>query len=200
MATVESEPLLQPFESCDRLFTAADLELLPTDLPSGPIDYELDNGRLVFVMVPPGDLHGAVQSNIATELKVQGERRGHGKARTEVGIVLWRNPDRVVGADIAFIANKSLPIQRTSEGYLETVPELVVEIRSKNDSLKYVERKVRDYLKAGVQIVWVPDSTALTVTVHTTANEPTVYAKNDTLQLPDLIPDFSMAVAEVFRE
>jgi Uma2 family endonuclease len=200
MATVESEPLLQPFESCDRLFTAADLELLPTDLPSGPIDYELDNGRLVFVMVPPGDLHGAVQSNIATELKVQGERRGHGKARTEVGIVLWRNPDRVVGADIAFIANKSLPIHRTSEGYLETVPELVVEIRSKNDSLKYVERKVRDYLKAGVQIVWVPDSTALTVTVHTTANEPTVYAKNDTLQLPDLIPDFSMAVAEVFRE
>ncbi len=65
------------------------------------------------------------------------------KARTEVGIVLWRNPDRVVGADVVFVAKKSLPIQRTKEGYLETIPELVVEIRSKNDSLKYVERKVR---------------------------------------------------------
>ena len=87
MAIVEEDMLVQPAQ---RLFTAADLEALPTDLPSGPIDYELDNGRLVFIIVPPGDLHGAVQSNIVTELKVQGERKGHGKARTEVGILLWR--------------------------------------------------------------------------------------------------------------
>ncbi len=200
MAIVESEPLLQPFEVCTRLFTAADLELLPTDLPSGPIDYELDNGRLVFIMVPPGDLHGAVQSNIVTELKIQGERRGHGKARTEVGIVLWRNPDRVVGADIAFVAKKSLPIQRTKEGYLETIPELVVEIRSTNDSLKYVERKVQHYLKAGVEIVWVADWSARTVTAHTGTGEPAVYGESDTLRLPTLIPDFSMPVADVFRE
>ena len=92
MAIVEMEPLVQPAQ---RFLTAADLETFPTELPSGPIDYELDNGRLVFIIVPPGDLHGAVQSNIATELKIQGERKGHGKARTEVGIVLWRNPDRV---------------------------------------------------------------------------------------------------------
>ena len=60
MAIVENEPLLEPFESCSRLFTVEDLELLPTDLPSGPIDFDLDNGRLVFIMVPPGNLHGAV--------------------------------------------------------------------------------------------------------------------------------------------
>jgi Uma2 family endonuclease len=200
MAIVESEPLLQPFENCDRLFTAADLKLLPTDLPSGPIDYELDNGRLVFITVPPGDLHGAVQSNIATELKIQGERRGYGKARTEVGIVLWRNPDRVVGADVAFVAKKSLPICRTSEGYLETIPELVVEIRSKNDSLEYVQRKVQHYLKAGVEIVWVAEPTSRTVTAHAATGEPIVYSEGNTLQLPELIPEFSMPVAEVFRE
>jgi len=200
MATIDIEPLVQPFEVCTRLFTAADLEQLPTDLPSGPIEYELDNGRLVFIMVPPGDLHGAVQSNIATELKMQGERKGHGKARTEVGIVLWRNPDRVVGADVVFVAKKSLPIQRTKEGYLETIPELVVEIRSKNDSLKYIERKVIHYLKAGVEIVWVADWTARTVTAYTAAGEPAVYGESDTLRLPALIPDFSLQVADVFRE
>lgn len=200
MATIESEPLLQPFEACPRLFTAADLEQLPTDLPSGPIDYELDNGRLVFIMVPPGDLHGAVQSNIATELKIQGERQGHGKARTEVGIVLWRDPDRVVGADVVFVAKKSLPIRRTSEGYLETIPELVVEIRSKNDSLKYIERKVRDYLKAGAQVVWVPDWTTQTVTEHAANGEPKVYGMSDTLLLPSIIPGFSLPVADVFQE
>lgn len=200
MAIVESESLPQPFEVCPRLFTAADLEALPSDLPSGPIDYELDNGRLVFIMVPPGDTHGAAQSNIATQLKIQGEFKNFGKARTEVGVVLWRNPDRVVTPDVLFISKKSLPISKSPEGYLETIPELVVEIRSKNDSLKYVQRKVQHYLKAGVEIVWIVDPTSMTITAHTATGEPLIYQQTDTLQLPGLIPDFSMPVTEVFRD
>jgi Uma2 family endonuclease len=200
MATVESEPLLQPFEACARLFTAADLEHMPADLPSGPIDFELDNGRLVPIMVPPGNPHGAAQLRIGTQLMIQGELKGQGQARTEVGVILWRNPDRVVTPDVLFVTNKSLPIRTSPEGYLETIPELVVEIRSKNDSLKYVERKVRDYLKSGVQIVWVADSTMRTVTVHSASGEPKVYGTADTLQLPGLIPGFSMPVADVLRE
>ena len=110
-----------------RLLTVEDLAALPTDLPSGPVDYELDNGRIV-IMAPPGDLHGASQSNIATELKIQGERRGHGKARTEVGVILRRNPDHVLCPDALFVANHNLPLRCSKEGYLETIPDLVVEI------------------------------------------------------------------------
>jgi Uma2 family endonuclease len=198
MATIDSEPLLQPFDVCTRLFIAADLARMPSDLPSGPIDFELDNGRLVPIMVPPGNLHGAAQLRIGTQLMIQGELKGHGKARTEVGVILWKNPDRVVTPDVLFVTNMSLPIRTSREGYLETIPDLVVEIRSKNDSIKYVQRKVRDYLKAGVQVVWVPDSTTQTVTVHLAAGEPKVYSDRDILQLPGLIPDFSMPVADVF--
>ena len=200
MSIAEPEVTVEPlFQPTARLFLVADLEALPTELPSGPIDYELDNGRLIFV-VPPGDLHGAVQSNIATELKVQGERKGHGKTRTEVGVVLWRKPDCVLTPDVLFIAKKSLPIRRSGEGYLETVPELVVEIRSKNDSLKYVQRKVQLYLKAGVEIVWVADPASITVTEHTATGEPAVYCEGDMLELASLIPGFSMSVADVFQE
>jgi Uma2 family endonuclease len=200
MTAIDTEPLLQPFEICPRFFTVADLEHMPSDLPSGPIDFELDNGRLVPIMVPPGNLHGAAQLRIGTQLMIQGEMKGHGQARTEVGVVLWRNPDRVVTPDVLFVANRSLPIRTSPQGYLETIPDLVVEIRSKNDSLKYIERKVRDYLKAGVQIVWVPDATTQTVTIHSAIGEPTVFCVADTLQLPGLIPDFSMPVADAFRE
>ena len=200
MATVDGEPLVQPFEVCTRLFTAADLERMPSDLPSGPIDFELDNGRLVPLMVPPGNLHGATQLRIGTQLMVQGELKGHGKARTEVGVILWRNPDRVVTPDVLFIANKSLPIRTSPEGYIESIPELVVEVRSKNDSQKYVERKVRHYLKAGVEVVWVPDSTVKTVTVHLQIGEPKVYRESDTLELPGLVPEFSMRVGDAFSE
>ena len=84
-----------------KLLTAADLEALPSELPSGTVLYELHHGVLV-VMPPHGDIHGAVESNLATELKGQGDLRGHGKARCGgVGIVLARNPDHVYGAEAA---------------------------------------------------------------------------------------------------
>lgn len=150
-------------------------------------------------MVPPGDLHGSVQGNIVTELKIQGERRGHGKARSEVGIILWRDPDRVVGADAAFIANPSLPIVRSPEGYLETKPDLVVEVKSKNDSGPYVKRKVDDYLNSGVKVVWVADPENGTVTVHKPNAEPRVYGGGDKLAC-EFIPSFKLIVDEIFGD
>jgi Uma2 family endonuclease len=200
MSIVENDPALQPFYVVPRLFTVADLEELPAELPSGPIDYELDNGRLVFIMVPPGDIHGAAQSNIVTQLKVQGELKGHGKARTEVGVVLWRDPDRVVTPDVLFIANKSMPIRRSPEGYLETIPELVVEVRSKNDSGPFIERKVEHYLKAGVEIIWVIDTTTKAVAIHRSSAPRAILDEADTLELPNLIPGFTLPVAEIFRD
>jgi Uma2 family endonuclease len=63
-----------------RLLTAADLETFPTELPSGSVDYELDNGRLVLTMAPPGDAHGAAQLNIGACLKFLGEFKGYGQS------------------------------------------------------------------------------------------------------------------------
>src|SRR5579864_6201248 len=95
----------------ERLLTAADLAALPEELPSGPVLYELDNGRLI-IMPPPGDIHGSTEHKFAGHFFMQGEMRGLGKSRCgEVGIILWRDPDRVVGADAVFIANRSLPLR-----------------------------------------------------------------------------------------
>lgn len=183
----------------ERLLTVADLAALPDELPSGPVRYELDNGRLL-IMPPAGDIHGATESNLVTELKIQGERRGLGKVRSgEVGIVLWRNPDRVVGADAIFVAKESLPIQLSKEGYLETIPDLVVEVRSKNDSKPEVRAKVKDYLKAGVRVIWVVDPKKQTVTAYRQGRKPQVFKTKDTLTVEDVIPGFHMLVAEVFR-
>ncbi|MGV3723633.1 MAG: Uma2 family endonuclease [Actinomycetota bacterium] len=171
---------------------------MPSELPSGPVLYELDNGRLIK-MSPPGDLHGAVELTITAELKFQGDRAGHGKARCgEVAVVLWRNPDRVVGADVVFIANSSLPIRRSPEGYLETIPDLVVKVVSKIDTRPYVARKVEDYLEAGVRVVWVADPDDETVTVHGAGAAPRVLRGDDTLTVEKLIPGFRLRVADAF--
>jgi Uma2 family endonuclease len=185
--------------SYERQLTIADLAALPEELPSGPVRYELDNGKLV-IMPPPGDIHCAVEANFAADLKLRGERRGLGKVRSgEVGIVLWRNPDRVVGADVVFIAKSSLPIRLSPEGYLETIPDLVVEVRSKNDSFKKLSGKVKDYLKAGVKVVWLADPGDRTVTAYRRGRRPKVFGEKDTLILEDMLPGFQVTVAALFE-
>jgi Uma2 family endonuclease len=182
-----------------RLFTAADLAVFPTHLPSGDVDYELDQGRLI-VMVPPGELHGSVQALIAAELVNQGQRKRYGRAYSEVGIVLSHNPDTVLGADLAFIGKSKLPVRKSREGYLETIPDLVVEIRSKNDSHAELERKAGEYLAAGVEIVLLVDPDAKTIADHRAGAEPRVYLASETLALDELIPGFRLNLAECFSD
>jgi Uma2 family endonuclease len=184
--------------SSNRLLTIADLAVLPSQLPTGPVQYELDHGRLL-IMAPPGNEHGAVESNLVTELKIQGDRHGFGKVRSgDVGIVLGRNPDHVVGADIVFVCTTSLPIRVTKEGYLETIPDLIVEVRSKNDTTREINDKVKDYLDAGVRVVWVPDSKDRTLTVFQKGQAPQVLREDDMLTAEDVIPDFQLRVSESF--
>ncbi len=192
-------PRRPPVDCTPRLLTAADLAALPSELPSGTVLYELDNGRLL-VLPPHGDIHGAVASNPGAALKYQGEFRRRGKARSGVGVILWRNPDRLVGADAVFIANRSLPIRESPEGYLETIPDLVVEVRSKNDTLPAVQRKVDDCLAAGVRVVWIADPAARTVTAHRRDVEPRVFGENDTLTVEDVIPGFELPVRDALQE
>ena len=179
-----------------RLLTVADLAALPTSLPSGDVRYELDDGRLI-IMPPPGDIHARRQAKIITYLDTQGEEKGHGEVRGEVGIILRRNPDRVPGADAAFILSESLPVRRSKEGYLETIPELVVEVRSKNDSTNEVRAKKEEYFDAGVKLVWVIDPDDRTVTAHQPGQPAHVFAEADTLTCP-LIPGFAVPVAKLF--
>jgi Uma2 family endonuclease len=136
-----------------KLLTAADLAALSTSLPSGDDRYKLDDGRLV-VMPPPGDIHARRQAKVISYLMTEAEDRlKPGEVRGEVGIILRRNQDRVVGADGAFILARSLPVVRSKEGFLEKVPELVIEVRSKNDTSPEVAGNTQEYLAAGVVVV-----------------------------------------------
>lgn len=179
--------------------TAADLDALPTELPRGTVDYELDNGRLI-IMSPTGDRHADVHLAIGSELKLQGERRGHGKAYVEVGVILWKDPFRVVGPDVAFVKRDSLPVKTSPEGYLETVPELIVEVRSKNDTKPYVARKVADYLATGVQLVWIVDPEVSTVEEHRPGLAQKTHSRDSILQCEDVIPGFRLSLADLFPQ
>ncbi len=198
MATAISSTDLPADQSGPRLLTIADVAIMPTQLPSGPVDYELNNGRLLL-MSPTGRQHGQVQAAVAAALYVQGQQCGHGEAFVETGVVLWRKPDRMVGPDVSFVVAGSLPVRESPEGYLETIPELVVEVRSKNDMNSEVNSKVHDYLKSGVRCVWIVDPADKTVVEYRGGQPAKTFATIDALQCEDVIPGFRLALADLFQ-
>ncbi|MCU0703835.1 MAG: Uma2 family endonuclease [Fimbriiglobus sp.] len=185
----------RPAPVSTRLLTAADLAALPTSLPSGDVRYELDDGVLV-TMPPPGDIHAVRQASVIYHL-FSAQLAGLGEARGEVGIVLRRDPDRVVGADAAFILTASLPVRRTPEGWLETIPEIVIEIRSKNDTRPGIVNKADEYFRAGVQEVWVLDSDATAMELHAADGSVRMFRAADTFA-SDRLPGWSVAVTQFF--
>ena len=198
MATVADSTNSSVFQPGPRLLTVADVAAMPTQLPSGPVDYELDNGRLVL-MSPTGRRHGQIQSAIASALYSQGKQAGHGEAYVETGVILWRNPDRMVGPDASFVTNRSLPARESAEGFLETIPELVIEVRSKNDTAAEVDEKVADFLKAGVAIVWVVEPATETVVEYRSGQPIKTLGKADELLCEDVIPGFRLSLIELFK-
>lgn len=121
-----------------RLVTIAEVADLPRTLDGQPVDYELYNGEIV-VMAPPAGLHSRHQNRLGRYLSTEAEDAGLGEAFSEAGLILQENPDTLVGFDAAFVLKKSLPVQYHRTGYLLTIPEIVAEIRSKNDWLPEIE-------------------------------------------------------------
>ena len=198
MSIIASPVELASFTPIARLLTAADLAAMPDDLPSGPVKYELEDGRLV-VMPLPGGIHGAVNANIVFQLKLQGDQAGHGKTLAETGVILRTNPDRVVGPDCCFVAADALPSKYSREGFLSSVPALIVEVRSKNDTPAELERKAGEYLAAGARLVWVVDPIREIAVVYQAGHPPRTLGAADELSAEEIIPGFRLSIADALR-
>jgi Uma2 family endonuclease len=84
------------------------------------------------------------------------------------------------------------------EGYPDVAPDLVVEVLSPHDLFPRVLRKVQQYLKAGVRLVWVVVPEDRSVTVYRSGQEPVILAEGETLSGGDVLPGFQCAVARLF--
>ena len=160
---------------------------------------ELIDGRIVTI-APTGGEHGFVEFNLGSELRAFVREHQLGWVMGgEVGIYTRRDPDRVRGADIVFLA-KERAADRPGRGFLEIAPNLVVEVMSPNDRWQKVHQKIEEYFAIGVQWVWVvePENRALRVFRSTT--EAQKLNEDDTLVGEGALAGFALPVAEIFAE
>ena len=160
---------------------------------------ELVNGRIV-PMTPTGDEHGAIEANIAAELRAYVRDGNLGKVRSgEVGIYVRRNPDTVRAADVLYISHDRYA-RKTTNVFLDVSPDLIVEILSPSDSWTEVTQKLRDYFAIGVRLVWVVDPAGRTIYAYRSLTDIREFTANDVLPGDDILPSFSVPVARLFEQ
>ncbi|MCB0164166.1 MAG: Uma2 family endonuclease [Anaerolineae bacterium] len=159
---------------------------------------ELVKGELVRVS-PAGHPHGFFESSFAISLGIFVRQYKLGRVLTgEVGIYTGRNPDTIRAADVAFISNERLS-QVQSQSYLDVAPELVIEILSPDDRWMTVNQKIDEYFTAGVVQIWIADPKRQHVDVYYSPTDFKRFSTGDTLPGGDILPGFTVAVAELFE-
>jgi Uma2 family endonuclease len=158
--------------------------------------YELNKGRLKK-MAPAGIKHGVIAIRLGTLLQLFVAQHNLGiVCAAETGFYLEKEPDTVKAADVSFYAWESIP-NDIPEGYGDLPPDLAVEVMSPNDSLIETEKKALAYLEKGSKMVWVIYPKEQTVTIYRKGNKKTLKS-TDVLDGEDVIPEFSVNIAEIF--
>ena len=176
-----------------RLVTADELLQLSKDEFYG----ELIRGELCEEM-PPGFRHEKIVAKLIVLLSLFVEARGLGTVTGCSGVWTERDPDTVRAPDVQFYSAERLPLDDQSIGYIEIAPDLVVEVRSPNDTLAKLRDKANMWLDVGVRIVWVVIPEQRIVELYRPGHEPMTLMGNDQLDGSDVLPGFNCSLDAIF--
>ena len=178
----------------NKLLTAEDLLCLSSQGVKG----ELIRGVLCKT-VSAGMEHSFIAGNILSAFHGHVRPRRLGRVGgTDGGVLIQRSPDTVREPDIFFVSAEKLPLDIRVQGYLEVVPELVVEIVSPSDAERDVREKIAMWLDHGVSMALEVRPSERAVTVHRPGAPALTLNGDDVLDCGDVLPGFSLPLSEIF--
>jgi Uma2 family endonuclease len=183
MATVQS------------LLTAEQYATLP-DLEG---HHELVRGEIVYMNMP-SFRHGEICARLSRLVGYYVDLNGLGRVLSnDSGVITQRGPDTVRGADVAFYSYRAVPKAEHPRMYAPNPPELVFEVKSRDDRWPKIHEKVAEYLEVGVRIVCVVDPETETVAIHHAERPVQSLTSVDVLRFPDVLGDFELPVTKIFE-
>lgn len=165
--------------------------------------FELVNGEIVNLS-PTAAKHTVVTRTIFVALYTFCAAKALGEVYQESPFILTDDSQWVLGSrvpDVMFYeASRWASYTESSPDWGDRpfvlVPDLAVEVVSPTDRYSDIQKKVEGYLVDGVQLVWVVDPARRTVAVYQAGHFDTL-AEKDTLSAADILPGFSLPLADL---
>lgn len=108
-------------------------------------------------------------------------------------------PGQVRIPDVSFISWERLPGDEVpKQGISRIVPNLAVEVLSPGNTKAEIDRKLRDYFLAGVELAWVIDPKTQTAKSYTTTEDVQRIGKTGSLDGGSVLPEFRLPLKQLF--
>lgn len=167
-------------------------------LPEGD-RYEVVNGELKERVM---SFRSSAIATVLIELLRIWAKSGHAGIVTGsdggYAIFPW-SPGDVRMPDVSYISRARLP-RVPERGWADVAPELAVEVVSPNDQVSEAEDKAQDYVRAGVDLVWVVVPSTQSVHVWRGNGTRSVLRTGETLLGEDVLLGFEVPVSDLFAE
>ena len=162
--------------------------------------WELIDGELEE-MSPSGDESSSIAVSIAAMIWAHVRASHLGRVYgADGGFVLFPDRATVRVPDVAFVRADRTPQGEARKHFPALAPDLVVEVLSPTDRTSEVVAKIEMYREAGVPLIWLVDPAEATVTVIAAGQPTTILKSANTLDGGEILPGFSVPVAEIFTE
>jgi Uma2 family endonuclease len=156
---------------------------------------ELINGEMVEKV--PTQLHAFIASLFNAVLFLYVQSNPIGWVFSELRIKLPDDAENDLIPDIAFVLKAGRTFD--PDAPLTYMPDLVIEIQSPGQNDKFMFDKASYYLAHGTRLVWIVYPSKRIVEALTTKTRD-LLTERDILKAVDLLPGFSLPVADIFRQ
>ncbi|MEH1786127.1 Uma2 family endonuclease [Nostoc sp.] len=184
--------------------TIKDLEQLQSQNPD--FRMELVEGNII-VMGPSDYESDEIGSRLLTFLNIWVMPRKLGRVTgSSAGFILPSIENDETGGDpekrnlrapdVSFVRAERL--KKTQRDFVQLVPDLMVEVKSKSDRIKLLQEKIKLFLELGSTVGILIDPDKVLVTVYRPNLEPVALKNNDKLTIPELLPGWELAIAELW--
>lgn len=174
--------------------TLIDAEALPAIV--GSRRSELVRGEIINLS-PVSRHHSRTVIELSAKLNDHVKKHRLGEVHTGYGFILSRDPDTVRAPDVAFVSTARLAAAPDT-GFFDGAPDLAVEVLSPDDRASEVQRKVREYLRAGATAVWVVDPEERSLTEHFPAGDARTHIAPAILNAGTVLVGFSLDLDAIF--
>jgi Uma2 family endonuclease len=160
---------------------------------------ELVRGRIVSMPMPK-PRHGEICTRTVRIVGNYVEDHDLGRVFcNDTGVITERGPDTVRGADVSYYSYARVPKGPLPDRYLDSPPDLVIEVLSPGDKWPKVLAKVAEYLDAGTSIVIVLDDQRRLAHIYWADGTVRLLGQEEELSLPELLGDFRVRVGRFFE-
>jgi Uma2 family endonuclease len=165
-------------------------------LPGDDARHEMDAGTLI-TLPPAKSLHALIALTVLEALQSYLRASAVSRAIPEAGYVLSRDPLTIRQPDVS-VLSKARIAATNADSYFEGAPDLAVEVVSPSDSAQELESKVGQYLQAGAKQVWVLYPKTRNIHLFSAGAPVRILDENQVLEGGELLPGFSVRVADLF--